>query len=631
VTAAKDAIRRALRTKEYIAFLVALLGGAGTVIALWRPPVWISAIIAALAALLAAAVHLVQSHQQRLQDGEQDEQELNERDAAFAERLKLWPMPLVRDASPYDLGVFRSEIAAEYQGDQDRPPYVRRRVDGDLDRALSESDFVIVVGPSRAGKSRTAYEAAQRQLGGARLIVPRDRSGLREIAAMKPPPQGHDDALVWLENLDEFIGPGGLDLGLLRYFTGNAPNTRFLATIRWGEWYRLYELPQDEFVRSAQELLRSATRVELARELNTNELAEAHRLYPGERLVRSLGEHFAATDELLTRFKAGEEGNPAGYAMVRAAVDLRRAGLDRPVTPADLEVLCRPYWDRLEPYREPRAQELEDGIKWATRVEHRTAGLLVRDRGSADQLRPADYIVEFVEKHGLEVPSEMLAMVLDRVSPPEANRIAFTAYSRGDQAGASAAWQRVANSAEVTAAADAKYNLGLLAVLDQRYADADRLMSDVIDLGGPLLFPAALHRGQAQERRRLWSAAEASYRTALDASDREVSAAAANLLGSLFERLRRPDEAEASYFLAAQSTSPEYSPAAAIRLGLMLERLGKNAEARASYGQAVASGHPDYTPAAGVLLGRLIAHAGDRRRAKPQSVDRAGRVIPETP
>ena len=39
-------------------------------------------------------------------------------------------------------------------------PYVARDTDDELDRALRERPFVLVVGDPKAGKSRTAYEAA---------------------------------------------------------------------------------------------------------------------------------------------------------------------------------------------------------------------------------------------------------------------------------------------------------------------------------------------------------------------------------------------------------------------------------------------------------------------------------------
>ena len=62
------------------------------------------------------------------------------------------------------------------------PPYVRREVDELLDRALQQQRFVLVVGPSKAGKSRSAIEAVRRHFPASRLVVPRD--GARALAGL---------------------------------------------------------------------------------------------------------------------------------------------------------------------------------------------------------------------------------------------------------------------------------------------------------------------------------------------------------------------------------------------------------------------------------------------------------------
>lgn len=69
-------------------------------------------------------------------------------------------LPRLSRLSPYRLGVSPSRYGGEEQRETD--PYVRRKADDELDRALRDKPFVLVVGDSKAGKSRTAYEAARR-------------------------------------------------------------------------------------------------------------------------------------------------------------------------------------------------------------------------------------------------------------------------------------------------------------------------------------------------------------------------------------------------------------------------------------------------------------------------------------
>ena len=54
---------------------------------------------------------------------------------------------------------------------------MRREVDELLDRALQQQRFVLVVGPSKAGKSRSAIEAVRRRFPASRLVVPSDGAG----------------------------------------------------------------------------------------------------------------------------------------------------------------------------------------------------------------------------------------------------------------------------------------------------------------------------------------------------------------------------------------------------------------------------------------------------------------------
>jgi hypothetical protein len=81
-------------------------------------------------------------------------------------------LPRVSEVSPYQLGVSRSAYASDDAHRTD--PYVQRReADDRLRAALSspESRFVLLVGASKSGKSRTMYEAVLHTLPESPLIV----------------------------------------------------------------------------------------------------------------------------------------------------------------------------------------------------------------------------------------------------------------------------------------------------------------------------------------------------------------------------------------------------------------------------------------------------------------------------
>jgi hypothetical protein len=95
--------------------------------------------------------------------------------------LALWPLPAIEEADPFAIGVFYSRRAEGYRGGRLRPPYVARALDAELAELLDAQPLILVKGQSRAGKSRTAYEVAARELAAWRLLVPNDRAALGRV------------------------------------------------------------------------------------------------------------------------------------------------------------------------------------------------------------------------------------------------------------------------------------------------------------------------------------------------------------------------------------------------------------------------------------------------------------------
>lgn len=408
------------------------------------------------------------------QAAREQERVVVERQAAWERRcrslLALWPLPTVKDADPFVIGVFYSRRAEEYRSDRGRPPYVPRALDGKLAALLYAQPLVLVKGQSRAGKSRTAFEVAVRQLPGFRLLVPNDRVALTALAELDPLPGQGDRVLVWLDDLDEYLaveGARGLDAGLLDRWAACEPPVRVLATIRMEEYGRLSATP-GELGRTVGELLNRFDPGAITLPVTFDDPAERAaiaELYPGERLSGGLAEHLAAAHELVDRLEVGQAVVPEGAGLVLAAVDCRRAGLDRPIAKADLAALLPLYLERLRPLVPIREGEVDRGFGWATEPVGRTAALLVADPDPlAGSFRVADPIVDYVDRRDgrkLGQPA-VWEHLLGRVSVEETMDVALAAYSRGEPLVARAAYQQAIDSGHPDHAHQAWISLGRL-------------------------------------------------------------------------------------------------------------------------------------------------------------------------
>ena len=155
-----------------------------------------------------------------------------------------------------------------------------------------------LLGQSRAGKSRTAYEVAARELAGWRLLVPKDRASLTELADLAPPPGQGQRVLVWLDDLEQYLdvqGVRGLDAALLARWAAGDPPVKVLGTIRLEEFGRLIETP-GELGRTIRELLNRFDPGAITLPIGFDDPAERAaitKLYPREQVRVGLAEHLA--------------------------------------------------------------------------------------------------------------------------------------------------------------------------------------------------------------------------------------------------------------------------------------------------------------------------------------------------
>jgi hypothetical protein len=165
-----------------------------------------------------------------------------DRERQLGAALRSWPLPRMDEAELYRLGVFppRRDVA----GPPDAEYVPRGDVDGRLHAALGKSSFVLVFGPARAGKSRTALEAARQILPDALVVAPRDAEGLRQLLELDPPllsrrsrvPRWSREsrAVLWLDGLVRYLE--ALDDEVLDKIRDGSIPVTVLATIREDEY-----------------------------------------------------------------------------------------------------------------------------------------------------------------------------------------------------------------------------------------------------------------------------------------------------------------------------------------------------------------------------------------------------------
>jgi len=260
-------------------------------------------------------------------------------------------------------------------------PYVARPVaDTQLATLLAAKGppfgFVVVVGPSKAGKSRTAVQAARAVWGNADpvVVVPNSGEALAQLLRLDPPlPLASAPDVVWLDDLM------ASDLAHLSADVLNwvAQYAVLVATMTDERWHEVLA-SSGEVATTARAALRRAVKVPLDFELTAMEKAEAEKLYPQERVAASLAETLVGGEQLVDKLRAGRRTEPAGYALVQAAIDARRAGLSRAVTDDELRTLYPLYLRRIRIDLDPTIALFERGLSWAREPVASQVALMTR-------------------------------------------------------------------------------------------------------------------------------------------------------------------------------------------------------------------------------------------------------------
>ncbi|MGW1889970.1 tetratricopeptide repeat protein [Streptomyces sp. NPDC002004] len=479
------------------------------------------------------------------------------------------------------------------------PPYVPRDVDAELRARITDGGLVLLVGDSTAGKTRTAFEAVRAELPDARILAPPAGSDFGRL------PEAVERAgtrcVVWLDDLERYLGPGGLEPDLLDELQRvGAP---VVATMRQGPYETFGAHGPFGGERGAEggtRLLRRADVVDLERLWSEGELARAEES-SDTRIVDALthhgphgvAEYLAAGPALLREWRRARSatGHPRGAALVAAAVDLKRAGL---FGPYDRSVLAELHERHLEGAGGTvlRPESLDEAFDWASRIRFGVTSLLLPAGGGTWHV--FDYLVDHTDS---AVPDWVWQTALAHAAD-DGDRF-WVGVNAADEAPDIA--ERALGPLAARGDPHATTSLGYLLANTGRLDEAEALFLDAVGKGTPYAAVGLAfllnETGRADEAERL-------LRDALDAGDRDAGI----VLGALLTRGGRPVDAEHLLRDAFDSGHPDAAP----YLGAALTAQGRTEEAEAVLRGALDEGHP-HTP---LKLGVLLAQTGRAEEAE---------------
>ncbi|MEV8415569.1 hypothetical protein AB0P45_18395 [Streptomyces niveus] len=294
--------------------------------------------------------------------------------------------------------------------------------------ARETGGLVLLVGESTAGKSRCAFEAVRRELPEHWIIAPPAASDLSPVLAhVSLPKPGRRRWVLWLDDLDRFLLPGGLDQGMLSALLEQ--RVVVMATMRsevYGNYSERALRGVDAGVASVRRLgsrvLNLIEPLVLDRQWSDTEMGKlrAHLANPNSdsRLadashhhgVHGIAEYLAAGPKLLEEFlttRRQPKGHPRGAALVQAAIDLARVGISTPLPAETLLELSACYLSAGDASR-LQAESPEQALVWATEIQFGVAGMLVAT-DTTEAWRPFDYLVDAVARavEATTIPNEV--------------------------------------------------------------------------------------------------------------------------------------------------------------------------------------------------------------------------------
>ncbi|MEW2046647.1 hypothetical protein [Streptomyces sp. NPDC005476] len=368
----------------------------------------------------------------------------------------------VREARPLLLGVHPSIQVDDEQDTTDLLAYVPRDFDDGLRRAVTTASrhggFVLLIGDSSVGKTRSLFEAVRTQLPEWWLIHPdaADATGLQALEAEQV-----RRTVVWLNELQDHLdGPVPLTAAITRRLIEAG---LVLVGTLWSDEYTsriAARVPgRPDLHADARQLLDLAHLVRVPTSFTPAERCRAEAFSEDRRIRLALD----TSDVGLTQFLAAapqletwwaQAPNPYAKALITAALDTRRMGARVPLSP---ELLAAAVPGYLTPTEQARAGQhwLEEALEYATTLLHGAASTLrpTGTMGRTTGYMVADYLHQQANRarHAVPVPEAVWRAIVDHHHPRDTQPLAGSAHAWGEHRYAEALYRRAADRGDIYA------------------------------------------------------------------------------------------------------------------------------------------------------------------------------------
>jgi tetratricopeptide (TPR) repeat protein len=313
---------------------------------------------------------------------------------------------------------------------------------GAIERALSGegSRLVMLSGPTKAGKTRAAFQAlGWEALRDGQLVAPRDGASVEALLEDDALPAEWRPLVIWLDDIERYasVDATGFHPGTLRNLKCDRP-VLLLATE--GGRGRSRYTKDSELVDPVQQLRDLAVKIEVPVEPTTDEQARIESAYGEEFAAEServgLGRRMVAVNELAEKLTSGRRDPSSGscregVAVIRAAIDWRRMGAQSPLGVEQIDALYRHH---LPDDLDPSPALLESGMRWARELLPKTEiSLLPKAGDGSDRYEPYDLAVEVARKTWPAIDEQAREQIVSVAKPLDAFQMANVAYRRDDK------------------------------------------------------------------------------------------------------------------------------------------------------------------------------------------------------